>query len=221
MTLGDLLKEEEMRYELSSTGGIKSRLNFARYISGGLWGGLIIAIAIIAFLPKEFWHLRWIFFPMSMVVCVIISYLYKPAGYIKSLYKELTIGDSSNITLTVMYFNYLKFRYVRIFIYLLILSIIYSVITVYYINNQSIATVDLSAMILASLLLLRLDCIQKRILSGLFGTNAEEAKELIAFILAHSEDVDFTDGNGNLRKGFLPEEIAALELLPPGQEVRL
>lgn len=210
-----------MRYQLSNTAAIKSRLEFAKYISVGLWGGLIISVAIISFLPKEFWHLRWVFFPMSLAICIIKSFLFRPAGYIKTLYRALSVGNSDNITLTVMYFNWLRFRYIRTFACLLILSLIYSLIVIHLFKNQDVVTIDLSIVILASLLLFRLRCIEKRVISGVFGSNEEEAKELIKFILAHSEDVDFTDGNGNPRRGFLPEKIVALELLPPAQEVRL
>ncbi|MCW5206390.1 hypothetical protein VU08_05610, partial [Desulfobulbus sp. F5] len=51
---------------------------------------------------------------------------------------------------------------------------------------------------------------------GLFGTNRTEARELIDFIIKNSENLDFTDSNGNLRRALLPEAKDATEELIPG-----
>lgn len=58
-----------------------------------------------------------------------------------------------------------------------------------------------------------------RIKKGLFGTNRAEARELIDFIIKNSDNLDFTDSNGNLRRALLPE---AEERIPGtlGEEAR-
>ncbi|MGX9726057.1 MAG: hypothetical protein ACTFAK_01680 [Candidatus Electronema sp. VV] len=55
-----------------------------------------------------------------------------------------------------------------------------------------------------------------RIRKGLFGTNRAEARELIDFIIKNSDNLDFTDSNGNLRRALLPEEKDAVEEHIPG-----
>jgi hypothetical protein len=51
---------------------------------------------------------------------------------------------------------------------------------------------------------------------GLFGTNRTEARELIDFIIKNSDNLDFTDSNGNLRRALLPEAKDAAEERIPG-----
>jgi hypothetical protein len=55
-----------------------------------------------------------------------------------------------------------------------------------------------------------------RIRKGLFGTNRTEARELIDFIIKNSDNLDFTDSNGNLRRALLPEAKDAAEERIPG-----
>lgn len=59
---------------------------------------------------------------------------------------------------------------------------------------------------LLALLEIRAANLRYRILHGLFGTNEYEARELINFILHNSDKIDFTDGDGKLRKALLPEK---------------
>lgn len=72
-------------------------------------------------------------------------------------------------------------------------------------------------------LVLREQLLEYRIRKGLFGTNRTEARELIDFIIKNSDNLDFTDSNGNLRRALLPEaKDAAEEHIPStlGEEAR-
>ncbi|MCI5197014.1 MAG: hypothetical protein D3919_12465 [Candidatus Electrothrix sp. AW5] len=64
-------------------------------------------------------------------------------------------------------------------------------------------------LVLLSLLIIKEQLMEYRIKKGLFGTNRTEAKAIIEFIIKNSEDIDFTDSNGNLRRALLPEAKAA------------
>ncbi len=66
---------------------------------------------------------------------------------------------------------------------------------------------------------MRLKFIEKRVITGLFGTNNEEATELIKFILSNSEDIDFTDDSGRPKRCFLPEYLVSTEYTPVGGEL--
>lgn len=60
-------------------------------------------------------------------------------------------------------------------------------------------------------LILKEQLLGYRIRKGLFGTNRTEARELIDFIIKNSDNLDFTDSNGNLRRALLPEAKDAAE----------
>jgi hypothetical protein len=73
------------------------------------------------------------------------------------------------------------------------------------------ATVSIAAL---GLLVLKEAVVEYRIRNGLFGTTRSEARELIDFIVENSDDIDFTDSNGNLRKALLPEDSKRDEMKP-------
>jgi hypothetical protein len=41
---------------------------------------------------------------------------------------------------------------------------------------------------------------------------------IIKFILSHADEVDFTDGNGKLKRCFLPEELLSTVSVPEGEK---
>ena len=55
------------------------------------------------------------------------------------------------------------------------------------------------------LLFLKEALLEYRIRNGYFGTNRSEARELIEFLVKNSDDIDFTDGSGKLRRALEPE----------------
>ncbi|MCI5177820.1 MAG: hypothetical protein D3911_00585 [Candidatus Electrothrix sp. AW3_4] len=69
--------------------------------------------------------------------------------------------------------------------------------------NLSIISIVLLALLI--LLIAKELLIAYRIRKGFFGTNRTEARALIEFLIKNSEDIDFTDSNGNLRRALLPE----------------
>ncbi|CAK8719089.1 hypothetical protein GKODMF_10655 [Candidatus Electrothrix gigas] len=69
--------------------------------------------------------------------------------------------------------------------------------------NLSILPFLLLALLSLSIVKERL--VEYRIRKGFFGTNRTEAKALIEFIIKNSEDIDFTDSNGNIRRVLLPK----------------
>lgn len=73
------------------------------------------------------------------------------------------------------------------------------------------ATVSIAAL---GLLVLKEAVVEYRIRNGLFGTTRSEARDIIDFLVNNSDDIDFTDSNGNLRKALLPEESTQGEMKP-------
>ena len=83
--------------------------------------------------------------------------------------------------------------------------------------EMNLSVIGLMLLGLISLLIAKELLVEYRIRKGLFGTNSTEARTLIEFIIKHSEDIDFTDSNGNLRRALLPEaevSTAAEQALP-------
>jgi hypothetical protein len=99
-------------------------------------------------------------------------------------------------------------------------SIILISICILFVVNFIYQIVLLHAIFILSFLLLFISAKEKlieyRIRKGLFGTNRTEARELIDFIIKNSDNLDFTDSNGNLRRALLPEAADAAEERIPG-----
>ena len=68
----------------------------------------------------------------------------------------------------------------------------------------NLSTLPFVLLALLSLLIVKEVLIEYRIKKGIFGTNRTEAKALIEFIIKNSDDIDFTDSNGSLRRALLP-----------------
>jgi hypothetical protein len=62
---------------------------------------------------------------------------------------------------------------------------------------------------LALVLLLRQQVFEWRIRKGSYGTNDEEAREIIAFVVDQSSNIDFTDGGGQ-RKLFSSADLESM-----------
>lgn len=60
-------------------------------------------------------------------------------------------------------------------------------------------------LVFLTLLIIKEQLLEYRIRKGIFGTNRTEAKALIEFLIKNSEDIDFTDSNGNIRRVLLPK----------------
>jgi signal transduction histidine kinase len=68
----------------------------------------------------------------------------------------------------------------------------------------NLSTLPFVLLALLSLLIVKEVLIEYRIKKGIFGTNRTEARALIEFIIKNSDDIDFTDSNGSLRRALLP-----------------
>jgi hypothetical protein len=73
---------------------------------------------------------------------------------------------------------------------------------------QGALLLELSAVSLAvlTLIVVKESILEYRIRNGYFGNNRAEAKEMIAFLVENSADIDFTDGGGRLRRILIDEE---------------
>lgn len=198
---------------------VKARIASVLWVSMGLWGGLVVALAILFFLPKEYFGMRWVFFPISLIASATTYFLFISPSYVSSICK--TLVPSKQVTITIIFYNYLRYRYIRVTLCLAVLTITYYWLILYHLKMSPGIIPGAVTSSLVIFLLLRLFAIERRVVTGHFGSNSDEAKELIAFILAHSEEVDFFDDDGTPKKGFLPEVLVSNDFVPNGHEVKL
>ncbi len=99
--------------------------------------------------------------------------------------------------------------------YLLLCFLVILIISQYLFMKYSYEVISVVLIFLVSLFI-KEQLLGYRIRKGLFGTNRTEARELIDFIIKNSDNLDFTDSNGNLRRALLPEAADAAEERIPG-----
>jgi hypothetical protein len=119
-----------------------------------------------------------------------------------SLAERVTAAKEMALSLT--YLGKLRERHSNIKLALLVFASALLVLSFSFpeLNLFEFSTVPIAAL---GLLVLKEAVVQYRIHRGLFGTIRSEARELIDFLVNNSNDIDFTDSNGNLRKALLPE----------------
>lgn len=108
-------------------------------------------------------------------------------------------SDPKNLALTFSYLNFVKRNNSNA----RVLSVLGQLIclTVFAITSDRLFITF--ALILASiffLIKLKEFVLEYRIKKGLFGNDEHEVKDLIYYIIENSDDIDFNDGDGNLRK---------------------
>jgi hypothetical protein len=120
---------------------------------------------------------------------------------------------AKEMALSFTYLENLKMRHSNIKLALLACSVALVVVNF---RLPALDLLDLAAASIAvlGLLVLKEAVVECRIRNGLFGTTRSEAWDLIDFIVKNSEDIDFTDDGGNIRKALLPEESKQGELKP-------
>lgn len=118
-------------------------------------------------------------------------------------------------TVSIAYYRYIARRDVRSCIWLTATTCVQAgiVLLTRPPNMHSLlALVAVQAMLCVSLLI-RVRALRYRVESGLFGTTAQEAREVIGFLVQQVDDIDFTGNSGKRLPALVREEI---ERLQPG-----
>ncbi len=82
--------------------------------------------------------------------------------------------------------------------------------------------IAVACIVMLSLILLKEMVVEYRVRNGYFGTTRSEVKDLLTFMIANSNDIDFHDDNGALRKVLLPPRKFQIDMSAtnsPGQVV--
>ncbi len=129
-------------------------------------------------------------------------------------YKITTEEKNKYKYITLFFFHLVKIDNKKNKFSLLVFSIILIIFQFYLkIYNYNIF---IPFIFLIILIAIKEQLLEYRIRKGLFGTNRTEARELIDFIIKNSDNLDFTDSNGNLRRALLPEAKDTAEEHIPG-----
>jgi len=108
-----------------------------------------------------------------------------------------------NIALSITYLNHLKADHISLKMALLLATVIFVAIG-RYLELETVSSISLVPLIPLALIMVQEIVVEYRIRNGLFGSNAQEAKAMIEFMVRNAEDIDFTDGNGKLREVLMP-----------------
>ncbi len=155
---------------------------------------------------------------LIILLCLMII----PASFLALLNSihELSVSIKINSVKTIHEFISLKFLYEtkKRNKKIILTNLFLATISLTKLNPLDIRFYELLFILIffAAVLITKEKMLGYRIHKGLFGTNRAEAKELIDFIIKKSNNLDFTDSNGNLRRTLLPEAKDAAEERIPG-----
>ena len=147
------------------------------------------------------------------IASVTISSFYKEE--IILFFKRSKKNKIDNIAISLTYINFIKKNNLSI---AMVTSVcILCIFSLREMLHQSRYIYIFTVIVVFNLFLIeKIIITEYRIRKGLFGTNRTEARELIDFIIKNSDNLDFTDSNGNLRRALLPEAKDAVEEHIPG-----
>lgn len=201
---------------------LKTRILIVRNVMIGIACSYILVATILAFLPKAYHIYRFIAVPIGIVLVgglAAIKTLPLDNRNLKAIKKKAQ-GEAAHLAVSIMYLDYIHRKYMRVVIYVILSTVVIG-LGLFWINpNSSVYFLSVVPVCYCLILLARKSFISQRIMNGVFGTNAREAKELIQFIRMHCDIFDFKDGDGNPRRVFLPENLLeASEKFPRIREV--
>jgi hypothetical protein len=166
----------------------------------------VFALIIVSFMPQTYVVYRFLALPLALSIVLLIAALRsEKIDLIKYLNEK---GNKEGYPfIAVLYIGFLKKKYNKIIVWLSIITFIILFLSMFvdiFMKNLLIVIFPLCIILL---LMLRSKIVSTRITAGVFGTNADEVKELINFMLSNYENINFTDDDGNIKKSFLPETL--------------
>jgi len=124
---------------------------------------------------------------------------------LKTLSAAGRTGAAREVAISISYLESVKKRTLRAKIGLLLCSVLLLSTSFAFPGLELLDAAATSSGVLG-LLFLRDALLEYRIRNGFFGTSRSEAKDLVEYLVSNSEDIDFTDGSGKLRRALEPEK---------------
>ena len=163
-----------------------------------LWNGALLCI--IAYTSILIMNLieRYVF-RINLEVAISLS------SKMMKLAKKLDNFENqqNNMAVSISYLIDLKKRNNKIKIQLLSFGLLFAISHYYF--SLDLLLFSILCLCILILIIIKEYLIEFRIKKGWFGTNKDEVKTLIKFLVKNSENIDFTDDDGHLKEVFFPE----------------
>lgn len=176
--------------------GIELFANLSNWILGFVVGGAIVYYALTLLVD------RFASLPINIGLVIASPTIVGSVAMAILLSRVSTIKE---LALSVSYLDSVKSRNFRAKVGLIVCSALLLVTAFALPHLQLLDAAMISSGVLA-LIFLKEAVLKYRIRNGLFGSNRSEARDLIDFLVKNSEDIDFTDTNGRLRRVLEPEK---------------
>lgn len=144
-----------------------------------------------------------------LILNIVLFYIAKRFGTyfsfpFSALFFKLkhTSTSAKQMAISLTYLDHIKEQHLRTKVFLLLCAGLMAILNIKFPGLELMNLVTV-AIVFEGLIALKELLIEFRIRKGLFGTNSTEARELINFIIQNSKDIDFTDGDGKLRRALL------------------
>lgn len=193
-------------YNIVFTESFNSKIEYIKLFMMSSLLALILILLHYLLIPQGNYYSKVILFPLTIALSMSVATLHHRSIDIKDYLKNLNNNNAYNI-ISVLYSRYLWAVYKKTCLSLIVLAIVLGLISIKVDNLQDNLFLSLAPIFTIMILLCRLKLIELRVSAGVFGTNSHEVKELISFINANSDEIDFTDSDGKLKRAFLPEHL--------------
>ncbi|MDH2593993.1 hypothetical protein [Acinetobacter nosocomialis] len=170
---------------------------------------------------KHFPLSELIYFPFGMFIFVVFEYFFNRLRN-SDLNKLLVLSENKRVTvkeiaISLTYLFNLKKKNRLTKILLVLCGITLALLNNYY-SEWNLLKLSMICIATWGLIVLKETIVEFRIRKGWFGTNKYEAKVLINFLIKNSDDIDFTDGNGKLKRTLFPDTTSSQEGVKPTED---
>ncbi len=201
---------------------LRQRIYILIFIVAGMFLSLLSNQLIIIYLNKSYHYYGYFFFPIYIALFYAIAIATSKASSFPDLInaKNSSSGDRLNNAVSIIYAKYLRKKYLKISFSLIFIAVTIELYFIFLELSLIKHIFNLALIVCSLLLLFRLQIVTSRIQKGIFGTNKNEARELILFIINNADEIDFTNDDGRPKRAFLPEKlISEYGQLPNGSGV--
>ncbi|MUI14133.1 hypothetical protein GJV26_16955 [Massilia dura] len=180
---------------------------------------------------STFWNLSSTIGIAALGVCGAIIFVLINARTAKLIFQSTidNISGRRTAALSIIYLRRVTNKCMSALLFLTGVSLLPSIVLIAASNFPQVkgyTVADLKIVLLITfgliiLLLAKILVLTYRIRRGYFGGNKSEAREMINFLIANSDSIDFNDPNGGFKRALVPESYNSEQASNLWQGVRL
>jgi len=133
-------------------------------------------------MPQKYFYLRYVGYPIGLLVFILSVIFKKPM--IGNSFKERILktdrNNQNNIIISMLYYYYLQNHYFKIGTCIFLLTLIIKTLSLVYFPSQLFRALAGLPLLYCVFLYFRIKIIATRIKNGSYGSNKDEAKNLVA-----------------------------------------